>query len=156
MNHNGHNKSRDDLARQANQVRSKLLHTVEVLDQRRHEALDLKLQLQRHVRQIVGMAGAALVLTAGVVAFAVHRLSTAPERRRRDRVRLVRQMWRHPDRVIRGARREGRPFLVEVGRSVLLGIASTALLLPARRGITLLLEEGKKTVEETKKPAPRR
>jgi len=153
MNHNGHGKSRDDLARQANQVRSKLLRTVEVLDQRRHEALDLKLQVQKHVRQIVGMAGIALVLSAGLVAFMVHHVTTGPERRRRDRVRLVRQMWHHPDRVIRGAKREGRHFLVELARSVLLGVASTALLLPARRGITNLLEE---RAEDRKKVAPQR
>lgn len=144
MNHNGHGKSRDDLTRQANQVRSKLLHTVEVLDQRRHEAIDLKLQLQRHVRTVMALAGIALLVTSAAVAFAVHRISTAPERRRRDRRRLVLQMWHHPDRVIRGARREGRPFVVELLRSVLLGVASSLVLLPARRGITLLLEEGKK------------
>jgi hypothetical protein len=144
MNHHGHGKSREELARQANQVRSKLLHTVEVLDQRRHEALDLKLQLQRHLRQVVALAGVALALTTVGVAVAVHRISTAPERRRRDRVRLLGQLWTHPDRVIRGARREGRPFFVELLRSVLLGVASTAMLLPARRGITVLLEERKK------------
>lgn len=146
MNHNGHGKSRDDLTRQANKVRSKLLHTVEVLDQRRHEALDLKLQLQRHMRTVLALSGIALVVTAGAVALAVHRISTAPERRRRDRRRLVGHMWRHPDRVIRGARREGRPFLVELLRSVLLGVASSLVLLPARRGITVLLEEGRKAL----------
>lgn len=144
MNHNGHGKSREELARQANQVRSKLLHTVEVLDQRRHEALDLKLQLQRHVRQVVVLAGIALVLTAGVVALAVHRVSTAPQRRRRDRRLLARQVWRHPDWTLRSTRREGRPFFAELFRSVLLGVASSLLMLPARRGITLLLEERKK------------
>jgi hypothetical protein len=143
MNHNGHSKSREELARQANQVRSKLLHTVEVLDQRRHEALDLKLQLQRHVRQVVALAGVALLLTAGAVALAVHRVSTAPRRRLRDRGLLVRQMWRHPDRALRGTRREGRPFVVELLRSVLLGVASSILMLPARRAITLLMEERK-------------
>lgn len=146
MNHNGHGRSRDDLARQANQVRTKLLHTVEVLDQRRHEAIDLKLQLQRHVRQVVALAGVAIVLTAGVVALAVHRLSTAPERRRRNRRLLARQMWRHPDRVLRRTRRGGRPFAVELLRSILLGLATYLTLLPARRGITLLLE-GRKKIE---------
>ncbi|HEX8795669.1 MAG TPA: hypothetical protein VF765_32185 [Polyangiaceae bacterium] len=147
MNHNGHGKSREDLARQANQVRSKLLHTVEVLDQRRHEALDLKLQLQRHVRQVVALAGLALLLTSGAVALAVYRMSTSSERRRRDRRRLARQMWTNPGRVLRSSRREGRPFMVEVFRSVLLGLATTVLMLPARRGITLLLEERKKIAE---------
>jgi hypothetical protein len=139
--HDGHGKSRDDLARQANQVRSKLLRTVEVLDQRRHEALDLKLQLQRHVRQVVALAGVALVFTAGVVAFAVHRFSTAPERRRRNRRRLARQMWSRPDLVLRSSRRRGWPVAVELLRSVALGLATTLVLFPARRRIKLLLEE---------------
>jgi hypothetical protein len=150
MNHNGHDghgKAREELTRQANMVRSKLLRTVEVLDQRRHDALDLRLQMQRHVRQVVALAGIALVFTAGAVAVAVHHLSTAPERRRRNRLRLAREMWRRPDLVMRSARRKGRPFGAELLRSVLLGLATTLLLIPARRGMKVMLEgklEGEK------------
>ena len=140
MNHNGHGKTRDDLARQANVVRSKLLRTVEVLDQRRHEAVDLRLQLQRHVRQFVALGALAIILTSAAVAVAVHRISTAPERRRRNRRRLATEMWRRPDLVIRGTRRTGRPFAVELLRSVLLGLATTLALLPARRSIKALME----------------
>jgi hypothetical protein len=154
MNHNGHGKSREDLARQANVVRSKLLRTVEVLDQRRHEALDLKLQVQRHVRQIVAFAGVALVLTAAAVAFTVHRISTAPSRRRHNRRLLFGQMWHRPDLVMRSARRTGRPFAVELLRSILLGVGSTLVLLPARRSIKLLLEG--RVREELTKEAPAR
>jgi hypothetical protein len=144
MNHNGHSKSREALARQANLVRSKLLKTVEVLDQRRHEALDLKLQLQQHVRQVVALAGLALVVTAGAVAIAVHRISTAPERRRRNRRRLAGEMWRRPDLVLRSSRRRGWPMALEFLRSVALGAATTLALLPLRRRVKLLLEEAKK------------
>jgi hypothetical protein len=163
MNHNGHDghsKAREDLTRQANLVRSKLLRTVEVLDQRRHDAVDLKLQLQRHVRQVVVVAGIALVLTAVAVGFAVHRISTAPDRRRRNRRRLARQMWRRPDLVMRSSRRTGRPFAVELLRSVLLGVASSLVLLPARRSIKVLLEgrlqEERSLQEERTKEAPAR
>jgi len=157
MNHNGHDghgKAREELTRQANLVRSKLLRTVEVLDQRRHDAVDLKLQLQRHVRQVAVVAGIALVLTAAAVAVAVYRISTAPERRRRNRRRLAGQMWRRPDLVIRSSRRTGRPFAVELLRSVLLGVASSLVLLPARRSIKVLLEG--RVREELTKEAPAR
>ena len=147
MNHNGHSKSRDDIARQANLVRSKLMRTVEVLDQRRHEAVDLKLQLQRHVRQVVALAAIAVVLTTAGLAFVMHRIATAPERRRSNRRRLARQMWRRPDLVVRSARRTGRPFAVELLRSVLLGLATTLVLLPARRGMKLMLEGRVRTIE---------
>jgi hypothetical protein len=157
MNHNGHNghsKAREDLTRQANLVRSKLLRTVEVLDQRRHDALDLKVQLQRHVRQVVLLAGIALVGTAVAVAFAVHRISTSPERRRRNRRTLALQLWRRPDLVMRSSRRTGRPFAVELLRSVLLGVATSLVLLPARRSIKVLLEG--RVREELTKEAPAR
>ena len=159
MNHNGHNghgKVREELTRQANLVRSKLLRTVEVLDQRRHDAVDLKLQLQRHVRQVAVVAGIALVVTAAAVAVAVHRISTAPERRRRNRRLLAGPMWRRPDLVMRSSRRTGRPFAVELLRSVLLGVATSLVLLPARRSIKALLEGRVRVREELTKEAPAR
>jgi hypothetical protein len=138
-NHNG--KSRDDLAREANQVRTKLLRTVEQLDQRRHDALDVRRQVQQHVRQLTIAAGVTMVALAGAVALLVHRITTAAERRRRYRWRFAREVWRHPDRAMRAERRS---FLGEVTRSVLLTVVSTALAFPARRGVALLMSRAPK------------
>jgi hypothetical protein len=133
MNHNG--KSRDELAREANQVRSKLLRTVEQLDRRRHDALDLPLQLKRHVRQLMALGALLLVATAGAMAIVVHRVATLAERRRRDRWILAKNMWRHPERAMRGERGS---FFGELARSVLLTMASAAVSVPARRAIGVL------------------
>jgi hypothetical protein len=135
MNHNG--KSRDDLAREANQVRTKLLRTVEQLDQRRHDALDLRRQVQQHVRQLTLAAGVVILAVAGGVAVVVHRVATAAERRRRNRWRFARRVWRHPERAMRAERRS---FLGEVARSVLLAVVSTAMAAPARRAVAFLVE----------------
>ncbi len=139
MNHNG--KSRDELAREANQVRSKLLRTVEELDRRRHEVLDVRAQLQAHVRQLALFGGLLLVATAGAVAAVVHRISTAAQRRRRNRWRLAKRVWRYPERTLRSERRS---FFGELARSILLASASAAVTLPVRRAVTLFLEAGER------------
>jgi hypothetical protein len=128
MNHNG--KSRDELAREANEVRSKLMRTVEQLDRRRHQAVDVRLQMKRHLRQLVVAGAVLVVLTAGTVALLVNRVATATERRRRHRWTLAKDVWRHPERAIR---RERRPFLSELARAVLLSAASALLAIPVRR-----------------------
>lgn len=135
MNQNG--KSRDQLAREANRVRAKLLHTVEQLDQRRHEVLDLRMQIQRHVRQLVLAGGILLVATGASVALIVYRISHAAQRRRRGRWTLARDVWRHPESALRGERRS---FFGQVVRSVLLSLVTAALTIPARRFVAQLVE----------------
>ena len=135
MSHNG--KSRDDLARQASLVRSKLLHTVEQLDQRRHEVLDVRLQVQRHVREVLIAGGILLLATAAGVGMIVHRIATSAERRRRQRWTLARDMWRKPSRAMRGERRS---FLGQLLRSVALSVLTAAVTVPARRLVVELVE----------------
>jgi hypothetical protein len=131
MNHNG--KSRDELAREANQVRTKLLRTVEQLDRRRHEALDLRAQLQRHVSQLVVVGGAILLGTCAALVLVVHRISTATERRRSNRWRLAKRVWWHPERALRADRRTS--FLGAILRPVLLALVNALVILPARRWV---------------------
>jgi hypothetical protein len=131
-------KSRDELAREANEVRSKLLRTVEQLDRRRRDAFDVRLQLQRHAWQFA-LGGALFLLgTAGVVALVAHRVATAPQRRQKERWYLARRVWQHPDRSLRGERRS---FPRELARSLLLTAGSALLAVPIRRVAAGLLEE---------------
>jgi hypothetical protein len=122
-------KSRDEIAREANLVRARLLRTVEQLDQKRQEALDMRRQLRQHASQLAAFAGLLLVVAAGAVAIAVHRVATAAERRRRQRWLLAKTMWTHPDRELRAERRS---FGAELIRSILLALATTLGALPVR------------------------
>jgi ABC-type Fe3+ transport system permease subunit len=135
VSHNG--KSREDLAQEANQVRSKLFRTVEQLDQRRHQAFDLRIQLERHVRQAAIGAGLLLVTTAGAVAVVVYRITTAAQRRRRSRWHLAKEVWQHPERALHAERRS---FFRDVGRSLLMSVVTTAVTIPARRAVAMLME----------------
>jgi hypothetical protein len=135
MNHNG--KSRDELAREANQVRTKLLRTVEQLDRRRHDALELRVQVQRHMRQLAIVGGAVLLGTCAAMVLMVHRISTSTERRRRNRWKLAKGVWQHPERALRAGRRTS--FLGALLRPILLALANALILLPARRVVLRLL-----------------
>lgn len=82
-------------------LRGELGRLVSELDRRRHEALDLRLQLRRHPLATVIAVSAAAVVVGGVVALALRQ-----RRRRRSplgRAREVRDAFErlldHPDRV---------------------------------------------------------
>lgn len=134
MSHDG--KLRDELVHQADAVRDRLIHTVRLLDQRRHEALDVKYQLQRHVKQVVAMAFLVVLATTGAVFLVTHRISTAAARRRRDRWRLARTVWRNPARALRAER---GPIHEEALRSVALSLVTMILTTPARSVMKELL-----------------
>jgi hypothetical protein len=122
--------ARQHLMVRANEARSRLLHTIDQLDRRRHEALDLRLQLQRHFLQLV-LTGAVLFLaTVGAVVLVGQYIAGATRRRRRDRWRLARRVWLHPDRALRS---EQPSLLRAFGQSLLLAILGAAVTQPARR-----------------------
>ena len=79
-------KARDELTAEANQVRSNLLRKVEQLDHRRHDAFDVRLQIERHFLQVAILGGVFVVATAAAVALVVRRITTASERRRRGSI----------------------------------------------------------------------
>jgi hypothetical protein len=128
MNQEG--KSREDLLRDADTVRSKLIHTVEELDRRRHEALDLGLQLRRHAGPLAALGLFAAGTVAAAIALAVQRVSTAALRRRRARWRLVKTVWFRPQRLLRAER---LALALEGLCSAGMPIFTLMLVLPARR-----------------------
>jgi hypothetical protein len=135
MNTNG--KSHDELASAANRARTKLLHTIEQLDHRRHEILEPRVQIVEHARQLAIAGGVLLAATAAGVGLAVYRARTAPRRRWHGRWVLARDVWRHPNRAMHGERRS---FWEEALRSVLMTILTAAVTIPARRLLTELVE----------------
>lgn len=129
----GDAKSREEeLSIAADEVRSKLLRTVAELDQRRHEALDLRLQVKRHLKQVVAASGLMILATAGTAAFVVYRVATASERRRRYRWRLAKDVWGHPDRALRAER---RALFADIGRAALVACAWTLMTQSVRRAL---------------------
>jgi hypothetical protein len=139
MNLNG--RSRDELAREANVARSKLLRTVEQLDRKRQEVLDLRHQVRSHIGMLVVVSGLLLVATGGAAVISVKRIATAAARRRHQRWTLARHAWNRPGNVLRAERLS---FPLEVTRSVLLALATSLLSVPVRRLAQALASERKR------------
>jgi hypothetical protein len=130
MNQNGQNgRLRAELLRQADDTRNKLARTVERIDQRRHDAFDLRKQVANHLKQVALVAGLVIVATAGGTAIVVYRLLQRAQRRRSP-WRLPRRTSAELEREPRGRRRS---FLGEVLRSVALSAATALLTVPIRR-----------------------
>jgi hypothetical protein len=127
-------KSRDELAREANLVRSRLLATVEELDSRRHRVKSVRLQLERHVRQLVALGLVTLAVSTAAGILVAQRIASAAQRRRRARWHLAKGLWRHPERAMR------RPSLgAAIWRALVVSIVSAAVTIPLRGAIGALL-----------------
>ena len=137
---------REELERQANLVRSRLLDTIDAIDRRRHAMTDVRHQVRKHALP-VGIGTGVLVLgIAAGIAYAVHRVGTRDERRRRDRYRALGALWNHPERVAH-AKKE-RPVGLEIGRKILVGAVTFLGLTLAKRYIKhVALPEGPSVVK---------
>jgi hypothetical protein len=130
QNGNRNGKAREDLLRQSQDMRNKLVRTVERLDERRHDAFDLRRQLARHLKLVIVGAGLVVAGAAGAAVFVTYRAMTAERRRRRARWRLAKDAWNQPERELRAQRGS---FVGEVLRSLGLTLATSLLSLPLRR-----------------------
>jgi hypothetical protein len=123
----------DELADQANEARSKLLHTVDELEQRKRDLLDWRGQVGRHVPALTIASGLILFAAGGAIAMGMSRVGAARRRRRHDRWVLAKTLWVHPERGFRSS--SSRPFVLEVLRSLLLTAVTTTLAVPVRRAV---------------------
>ncbi len=132
----GLNGQREEFERKADELRDRLLHTIEVIDRRRHALLDVKTQVRRHGAG-VATGGLVLAILGGAAVIALVRGARARgERLRGERVRALVRSWRHPDWVAP----RGKPSVPrEIGRKILVGAVSFAAMQLIRRGIRLTL-----------------
>ena len=129
---NTHQDERERLEREANLVRAKLATTLDVLDRRGHDMVDVKLQVKRHVVPLAVVAGTVALGVVSVFGYAVFRLATRAERKRLERRRIPARVWNHPERV---AQVQKRPILVEIGRKLLVSTATLLGMSLIRRAI---------------------
>jgi hypothetical protein len=123
----------EKLQEAADQARARLLDTVVRLEQRERKAVEVTRQLAHTARRfslpVVGL------VAIGITALVVHGFAFRKRQRTRDRWRLLETFWRHPDRELRAERGS---FGLEVLRSSLLTLATSALAMPLRRVVRAL------------------
>jgi hypothetical protein len=129
--------SRERLSREADDVRSRLMRTVENLARRRDFAFSWRLVVRRHGRTLAFAGGFALIGTSTAVALTTRRAAMASRHRQRDRWALARRFWSHPGSALRCSQRS---FVAEVARSVALSIVTLVIALPLRRVVRALLD----------------
>ncbi|WP_317987883.1 hypothetical protein [Hyalangium gracile] len=115
---------REQVERTADRIRDELLLTLEELDRRRHQALDVRYQAAQHRDLLVGIAITAAVLTSVGLGVAVWRARHRQQILADHRLKAMKRAWAHPDRVASSA--EQKPLAVELGRKLVI-IFATAL-----------------------------
>jgi hypothetical protein len=132
----GLNGQREQFERRADELRDRLLHTIEAIDQRRQNLFDVRYQVRRHGSGVAAAGVVIAIAASAAVAVMVRSARSRDARMRRERVQALVRSWRHPDWV--AAR--GKPSVPrEIGRRILVGAATYAAMELIRRGIRLTL-----------------
>jgi hypothetical protein len=122
---------REQIESTADRIRDELLTTLKELDRRRHQATDVRRQVEEHLELFVLLGvGAVTLLGMGVGVAALRRRS----RRRHPlhrRVEGMRRAWEHPERL--ASRADDKPMALELGRKVALAFAIAVATRLARR-----------------------
>jgi hypothetical protein len=143
--------STEELTLQANATRNRLLKTVEELDRKRHDVLDVKKQVKEHIAPIAVTGGVIVVGLSSLIGLAIFRALHAAERKRAERKKMLFRLWNHPERA---ARKQPTSFFGQLLRSVALGLASTVIMIPARRAIAGIVDAADPR-KRAELPAPR-
>jgi prefoldin subunit 5 len=90
-----------EIEREIESVRMRLDRSLAELDRRRHQLMDVKLQVRKHP-QAVMIAGGVVVLLVGVgwlAARSAHKAAEDPRRRAKRLKKATRRAMEHPERV---------------------------------------------------------
>ena len=114
-----------EIEREIEDVRSRLDKSLAELDRRRHELLDVKLQVRKHP-EVLWIAGGALALIAGGVILASRRRDRPMAKARRLRKATERAID-HPEKVARGEAPIWEKIVASVGTTVAVAVTKRLL-----------------------------
>lgn len=145
----GLNGQRADFERRADELRDRLMHTIEALDRRRHVLVDVRSRVRRHGPEV--LAGGLLLAIAGgaAVIALIKEVRARNERPGGERLRALVRFWRHPEWVAP----RGKPSVSrEIGRRILVGMASYVAMQLIRRGVRLTLALPERDAQTQRSP----
>jgi cell division ATPase FtsA len=122
--------TRAELEREAERARARLLSTLDVLDRRRHDAFDVKLQVHKHLGAVASVAAGIVVVAGGAVAISAIRASSRRRHKGRARMQAFARMWRNPERA---AKYQPRSVMGEVMRKAVIAAAALVAVEVAKR-----------------------
>jgi hypothetical protein len=121
---------RAGIERRADITRFKLMRTLQALDRKRHEVLDVGHQMKKHIAAVVVVSLSVAFSLGGVVAVLAVRTAERSARRRRERWAAISRAFRHPDRV---ARAKGALVPSAIGKNVIRALLTTIAAELAKR-----------------------
>lgn len=124
LNGNGQARPPREIEREIEHLRLRLDHSLAELDRRRHELMDVRLQMRRHPAIFAG-AGAVVVLLLGGVGFAIYRSrkrEELPQKARRLRIAVGRAVD-EPEKVARGEAPVWEKIVAAVGVTIATSLA---------------------------------
>lgn len=115
-----HHANREQLEQDANLLRERIARNLESLDQRRHEAFDVKEQVKKHPLPGLILGISTLLAVTSSAAAIAYRVRHRRFRRVLQGVEALSRAWHHPDRVAKS----GEPLSHEIARGVAVSVAS--------------------------------
>lgn len=129
-----------EIERDIEHLRTRLDGSLAELDRRRHELMDVRLQMRRHPAVFAG-AGTVVVLILGGVGYAIyrsHKRGELPQKTKRLRIAVGRAVYK-PDRVARGDAPIWEKMVAAVGVTIATSLAKKLV----ERTWNLTLESGR-------------
>ena len=140
--------NRQRLEASANALRSRLARTLESLDRRRHDALNIKVQAARHPLPIA-LLGAGAAAVVGGTALTIYHVATRqpPQNEIVQRLKAVIKAIQHPHRA---AHSDAPSLTKEIVRGVVVSVASFAISQIAEKALVKFFPALDKKEEPTK------
>ena len=108
----------------ANRLRSRLARTLESLDRRRHDAMNVRVQVGKHPVSLAVLGDKAIAAIDGKIGMSMYRSRNPWRRMLKQRTDALVRAWKHPDRSGKPAK---DPFVADIARSVAISLASFGL-----------------------------
>ncbi len=137
--------NRARLEASANALRARLARTLESLDRRRHDALNVQVQAARHPIPLALAAAAGTAVVVGGTALTLYHARKPPQ----SELAELAQRLRAAVRALRGAKKPSHPdqpsIVKEVARGVVISVASYAISQIAQRALDKYFPPPKET-----------
>lgn len=125
------NQTREQLEADANLLRERIAQNLESLDQRTHEAFDVKAQATRHSVPLGLIGASSLLAIAGSAGMMIYRARHRPNRWQ-EGVAALKRVWEHPERLAHG---QSDSISAEIARGVAVSIGTFVATQLAKRAL---------------------
>jgi len=131
------NPTREQLEADANLLRERIAQNLESLDQRTHEAFDVKVQATRHSLPLGIIGAGSLLAFVGSAGLMIYRAKHRPSRWD-EGLKALKRVWEHPERI---ASSHPDPMSTDIARGVAVSLGTFIATQLAKRALHQLFPD---------------